>query len=139
MKFLKMLKSLFTPVPRIAPSDAFDAIRAGRALLVDVREPGEWQAGVAAEAVLLPLSDLTGGRKHWKAFLETVQARQVLLYCASGGRSALAARMLAGEGFLAANAGGLREWVAMGWPVVEPSDHRTSLRERKAGKRREKP
>lgn len=121
MPFLKTIKSLFNPVPRILPADAAEAVRSGHALLVDVREPGEWRSGVAERAVLLPLSDLTRGRKLWKAFLDTARDRDVLLYCASGGRSAIAARLLAGEGFRTANAGGLGEWAAAGWPVVTPA------------------
>lgn len=121
MPFLKTIKSLFNPVPRILPGDAAEAVRSGSALLVDVREPGEWRSGVAEQAVLLPLSDLTRGRKMWKTFLETARNRYVLLYCASGGRSAIAARLLAGEGFRTANAGGLHEWAAAGWPVVAPA------------------
>lgn len=46
--------------------------------------------------------------------------REILLYCASGGRSGLAARLLAQEGFQAHNTGGLTNWAAADWPVVPP-------------------
>ncbi len=85
-----------------------------------MREPAEWRGGVAAEAALLPLSDLTGAREHWRSFLEVAGSRMLLPYCASGGRSAIAARLLSGQGFRAANAGGFAEWKHAGWPVVEP-------------------
>ncbi len=120
MKFLQMIRSALTSAPRLAPLDCAARIRAGEAFLVDVREPDEWRGGVAQHARLLPLSDLTGARAQWTAFLAEAGARDVYLYCASGGRSGLAARMLAGEGFKTANTGGLGDWADAGWPVVKP-------------------
>ena len=120
MSLLQTIKALFTPAPRMQPAAGFARLRAGQALLVDVREPGEWAGGVARSATLLPLSDLTGRRTRWKDFLAGVGERELFLYCASGGRSGLAARLLAGEGFKAANAGGLGDWAAAGWAVEPP-------------------
>ncbi len=120
MSLLKSLKSMFTPAPRVSLADAAARVRSGDALLVDVREPSEWSAGVAKGAALLPLSDLGGARTRWKDFLARAGDREVLLYCASGMRSGSAARILAGEGFNAANTGGLADWVSSGWPVVKP-------------------
>lgn len=121
MSLLKSLKAMFTPAPRLAPSDVAAQVRAGHALLVDVREPAEWSGGVAQHATLLPLSDLTGARSRWKDYLARVGDRDVLLYCASGMRSGTAARILVQEGFKASNTGGLSGWASSGWPVVKPS------------------
>lgn len=121
MSLLKSLKSLLTPAPRIAPAEAAARVRSGHALLVDVREPAEWRGGVAQHAALLPLSDLTGARHHWRDFLAQAGGREVLVYCASGMRSGSAARILGGEGIRAANTGGLADWAAAGWPVVRPA------------------
>ena len=121
MNPLKMIRTLFTPAPSIAPLDCAHRIRAGEAVLVDVREPAEWSGGVAQQAVLLPFSDLTGQRTRWAPFLAGAAGREILVYCASGGRSNLAARLLAGEGFRAANTGGLADWANSGWPVVKPT------------------
>ena len=115
-----MMKSMFTPAPRVSPADAAARIRSGEALLVDVREPAEWSNGVAEHAALLPLSDLTGSRARWKAVLESAANREVLLYCASGMRSGSAARLLAAEGIRAANTGGLDDWAKAGWRIVRP-------------------
>jgi rhodanese-related sulfurtransferase len=117
MSLLTNLKALFTPAPRATPAECVARLHAGKALLVDVREPGEWAGGVARSAALLPLSDLTGPRAQWKKFLTDVADRELLLYCASGARSGMAARLLTTEGFRAANAGGLADWVAAGWPI----------------------
>jgi len=120
MNLLKMLKVLFTSAPRHAPSDCAARVRSGLAHLVDVREPGEWASGVAQTAKLLPLSDLTGARTQWNPFLIEANGREILLYCASGTRSGLAARVLASEGFRAANTGGLSGWLAAGWNKAKP-------------------
>ena len=120
MNLFKMLKSLFTSAPRLAPRECADRIRSGEALLIDVREPSEWSSGVAQHAVMLSFSDLTGCRTQWKPFLADKSGKELLLYCASGGRSGMAARILAGEGFRAANTGGIGDWVNAGWPVVKP-------------------
>lgn len=120
MSFFKMLKSLFQSAPRLAPADCAARVRAGDAILIDVREPAEWAGGYAASATLLPLSDLTGARTQWNKFLSTVGHREVLLYCASGGRSGLAARLLTAEGFRAANTGGLADWIGSGWQFAQP-------------------
>jgi rhodanese-related sulfurtransferase len=124
MSLLNSLKSLFTPAPRVDPSVAGPRIRSGDALLVDVREPGEWTAGVAEKAALLPLSDLTGARTQWRDFLAKAGGREVYVYCASGMRSARATQILTNEGFKAANAGGLRDLAAVGWKIVRPGKTR---------------
>ena len=95
-------------------------MRSKEALLVDVREPGEWASGVAKSARLLPLSDLTGKGSEWGPFLAGSTGREILLYCAAGGRAGLAARILASEGFRAHNTGGPKDWIASGWPVAKP-------------------
>jgi rhodanese-related sulfurtransferase len=124
MNLFKMLKALFTSAPRLAPLECAPRVRAGEAILIDVREPGEWSSGVAERAVLLSLTDLTGGRSQWKPFLTANSGKELLLYCASGGRSGMAARILTAEGFRTANTGGLGEWIDAGWPVVKPNKSR---------------
>lgn len=106
--------------PRVSPPDAAAQVQRGEAVLVDVREPDEWNSGVAAPALLLPLSDLQGSRARWKAALEEHRGRRILVYCRSGMRSAMAARTLRAEGFEAANAGSFGGWRGAGLPVRQP-------------------
>lgn len=120
MKLFRMFKSLFTTAPRCAPLECAHRVRAGEAILVDVREPGEWAEGVARSARMLALSDLTNARVHWQPFLQEAGDREILLYCASGARSGMAAKILTAEGFRAANTGGLGDWATAGWPIVKP-------------------
>lgn len=102
----------------ITPTDAAKRLDGGKAVLIDVREPGEWaDTGVAAPAVLLSLSDLQGSRENWKPFLEANAGKDLLLYCRSGNRSGVAARLLAKEGWTVFNAGAFKDWSAAGLPV----------------------
>lgn len=106
--------------PRISPAAALDAIEHHGAILIDVREPHEWTGGVAAPAVLLPLSDLRHGRKQWGPFLDQHRDRKLLLYCHSGMRSGGAATALRREGFDAINVGSLSTWTGAGLPTRRP-------------------
>ena len=92
-------------VPRMAPAEAAAQVKAGTAILIDVREPSEWESGVAAPAYLLPLSDLRAERTKWGHVLADAKDKQLLLYCRSGNRSGQAAALLAAEGFAVANVG----------------------------------
>jgi rhodanese-related sulfurtransferase len=124
MSLFKVIKSLFTSAPSLSPRECAARIRSGEAVLIDVREPGEWTSGVADQAALLPLGDLTGARTQWKPFLAAQAGKELLVYCAAGGRSGIAARILTSEGFRAANTGGFSDWVDSGWPVAKPGRKR---------------
>ncbi len=124
MSLLNSVLSLFPPpasgVRRVEPVEAARLVREDRAVLVDVREPAEWSGGVAAPAALLPLSDLTGGRRRWAPFLKRVGEREIILYCHSGARCRLVARILTTEGFRAASAGRLQDWAGANLPLSRP-------------------
>ncbi|WP_314220125.1 rhodanese-like domain-containing protein [Streptomyces zaehneri] len=86
------------------------------AVLLDVREPDEWQAGHAPGAVHLPLPRLAAGA----ALPAHAQARPVVVICRSGNRSRQAAEILAARGSQAVDViGGMREWADAGLPVVD--------------------
>ena len=112
----------------MSPADCASRIRNGEALLVDVREPAEWAGGVAESAKLLSFSDLNGPRAQWKQFLAEAKDREILLYCASGARSGMAARLLVSEGVRAANKGGIGDWLDAGWPMIKLSKSRSKAR-----------
>ena len=111
-------------VRKVEPDETARLVREKKAVLVDVREPGEWAGGFAQEAVLLSFSDLTGPRQQWRPFLNQVGDREIILYCRSGARSGTAARILAAEGFKTANGGSLRAWHRAGPAVCKPKDLR---------------
>ncbi len=95
-------------VPAIDPGGA-DAAAAG--MLLDVREPDEWAAGHAPDAVHIPLRNLQADQ------LPTDQP--IYCICRSGSRSAAAVQAMLGAGFDAVNVeGGMEAWAAAGLPVV---------------------
>lgn len=86
------------------------------ALLLDVREPEEWEAGHASEARHVPLGQLPDRMG------ELDRSVPIVVICRSGGRSAVATEWLATAGFDAANLiGGMQAWAQAG-QVVETDD-----------------
>lgn len=98
------------------------ACLAGEALVVDVREPAEFAQGHLPGAVNLPRGVLEFQiRAHPAIAGRTTgsSALPLLLYCLTGGRSALAADSLGQLGFedVRSLAGGLQAWRNAGLPV----------------------
>jgi rhodanese-related sulfurtransferase len=88
------------------PADRAAALaREGRLVLVDIRTPAEWsQTGVPAGAALAPLTEApqrvrAGFVEDIARIAEAAQGRPVALICRSGGRTALARRLLLAQGF----------------------------------------
>lgn len=102
----------------VSLDEARAAFEAGRALLVDIRESNEHATGVAAGAMLLPMSQL--GRRL--AELPTDPARPVLLICNTQNRSSRTLKALRerGYGHVRFVNGGMSEWARRGWPMVAP-------------------
>lgn len=97
---------------RVSPHQAATLLEEG-AILLDVREPYEWQSGHAPAARHIPLSQLT----HRIAQLPP--GRPIVTVCRSGHRSAQAAALLARQGAQVSNlAGGMHAWARAGLPVV---------------------
>ena len=94
-----------------------DAIRQGLSdgsiVLVDVREPNEWEAGHIPGSVLQPLSTFD------PAELPQEAGKRIVLSCRSGNRSLKAAALAHAVGIPvdAHYAGGFLDWVAQGAPV----------------------
>jgi DMSO/TMAO reductase YedYZ molybdopterin-dependent catalytic subunit/rhodanese-related sulfurtransferase len=99
-------------VPEVGARAAAALVEAG-ALLLDVREPGEWQAGHVAQALLLPMGQVARHRGGLP------QDRRIVVVCRSGGRSAAVAEALRAWGLDAVNlSGGMTAWGLAGLPVV---------------------
>jgi rhodanese-related sulfurtransferase len=107
------LKSLLAkPYATVGPAAAAAMADAG-AVLLDVREPHEWQAGHAPKARHIPLGQLA------RRAGELPRGRAVVTVCRSGARSARAAALLARDGRQVSNlAGGMRAWARAGLPLV---------------------
>ncbi|MBE0474428.1 rhodanese-like domain-containing protein [Rhodoferax sp.] len=106
-------------VQEIPVTDAEQAIREAD-VLVDVREADEFAAGHLAGAV-----HISRGMLEFKFSANpALQSRDLnmLLYCKTSGRAALAAAALHDMGYLNVRsiAGGFDAWVAAGKPVAKP-------------------
>lgn len=106
-------------VQEIQVAEAEQAIREAD-VLVDVREADEFAAGHLAGAV-----HISRGMLEFKFSANpALQARDlnVLLYCKTSGRAALAAAALHDMGYLNVKsmAGGFDAWAAAGKPVAKP-------------------
>ena len=101
--------------PRVGTAEATTLINREDALLVDVREPGEYGAGHALGAKNVPLARLDDGAND----LAKKKERPLVLYCDSGDRSAKAVAALRKQGFTRAVSlsGGLGAWQQAGLPV----------------------
>jgi len=106
-------------VQEIQVADAEQAIRDAD-VLVDVREADEFAAGHVAGAV-----HISRGMLEFKFSANpALQARDlnILLYCKTSGRAALAAAALHDMGYLNVRSitGGFDAWTAAGKPVAKP-------------------
>jgi len=108
-------------VPRITPAQAREKIAAGNALLVDVRDAPEVEkSGKAAGAVHIPR-----GMLEFRADPESpyhdqnfAKDKTVILYCGSGGRSALSGQALKEMGYGEVyNMGSFGDWTDSGGAV----------------------
>jgi rhodanese-related sulfurtransferase len=90
-------------------------LRAGEAVLVDVREVAEFAAERIPGALLSPLSTFD------PASLSGLRGKRVVVSCLAGGRSLRAAQALApvlGAANVVSLAGGIGAWKAAGLPIV---------------------
>lgn len=97
---------------------AREEFEAGRAVLIDIREPEEHATGVAAGAKLLPMRQLRQ-RLHE---IPTRADQPVLLICNTQNRSGATLRALREQGYghVRYVHGGMAEWARRGWPMVKP-------------------
>jgi rhodanese-related sulfurtransferase len=96
--------------PEVEPASVGELLDQG-AVLIDVREQYEWEAGHAPQAVHLPMGEIT---------LDNLpDARPLLVVCHVGGRSAAVTDALVRAEVEALNvAGGMAAWERSGLPVV---------------------
>lgn len=113
-------------IPELTVAQAREKLDQGQiGLLLDVREPVEWEKGHIPGAVLAPR-----GMLEWyadpttpyaKPELTTKRDAHIIVACASGGRSMLAAQTLQSMGYtnVVSMVGGFNEWSKQGFPIEE--------------------
>jgi rhodanese-related sulfurtransferase len=110
----QMLEAANAAVPKITSEQAADMIKNGNTLVVDVRDAPE----VAASGKIAGAVNVSRGMLEFRADPESSyhdknfdKGKTVILYCASGGRSALAGKLLKDMGYdKVYNVGGFKDW-----------------------------
>ncbi len=102
-------KPFLTPVKFINVDQASEYIKKksyDELTILDVRQPNEYEAGHIAGAKLIPLPDIIS------RFGELDSNKATVVYCAVGGRSRVAAQMIAAQGFsdVFNLSGGFKAW-----------------------------
>src|SRR3954452_12905161 len=128
----EIIRQIKNQIDEVDPSEVNSAIANGngsRPVLIDVRESDEWDAGHLPGAKHVP-------RGHLESRIEGAapdRNAHVVLYCASGNRSALAAhtlRELLGYENVESLTGGITLWKDRGYDVEVPRALTKEQRER---------
>jgi rhodanese-related sulfurtransferase len=123
MSVKQLMEAANAAVPRIAPAQAREMMAKDNTLVVDVRDAPEVEkSGKVAGAV-----NVSRGMLEFRADPESPyhdksfdKGKTVILYCASGGRSALAGKVLKDMGYdRVYNLGAFKEWAESGGPVAK--------------------
>lgn len=113
-------------VPKISAAEARSMIESGEAVAVDVRDSSEIRkSGKVPGALAIPRGTIEfKADPESPAHEEALQKdKPVILYCASGGRAALAGKTLKDFGYKKVfNLGGFKDWAEAGNPVEPVTD-----------------
>ena len=108
-------------VPKLSPTEAIEKMKSDNVLVVDVRDPSETkQTGTLQGAAnvsrgMLEFRADVDAATHYPAFQKD---KTILVYCASGGRAALAGKRLKDMGYSSVyNIGGFKELADAGLPT----------------------
>ena len=117
--FRDLLAQAKTQTTEIDTNEAASRITAGGVVVLDVREPDEYEQGALPDALHIP-------RGHLEAQIEgriVEKTAPVLVYCAGGVRSAFAAKTLQELGYtnVVSVAGGFGKWKDEGRPWRTPA------------------
>lgn len=103
----------------ISPEEAAQRAKKKGELLVDVRNPGEWESGIAKGAKTISLQDASMANKVYELADENLES-PIMVICRSGMRSSQAAKILLRAGFtnVANVRGGMMAWEASNLPTA---------------------
>jgi len=116
--FSELLQKVKREIKEISPQEAHQKVKSNSSVtLIDVREPEEWDGGVVPGALTIP-----------RGLLELQieddvpsRDREIIVYCAGGVRSALAAKALHQLGYknVASMTGGFNGWKNKALPIQQ--------------------
>ena len=117
--FRDLLAQAKSQITEIDTNEAASRIAGGGVIVLDVREPDEYEQGALPDALHIP-------RGHLEAQIEgriVEKTAPVLVYCAGGVRSAFAAKTLSELGYtnVVSVAGGFGKWKDEGRPWRTPA------------------
>jgi len=116
--YQQLVMAAYQQFPQVAPADLQARLSAGEQIVViDVREPEEFARGKIPGSYTIPR-----GLLEMQVDGRLPHDTTVVLYCAGGGRSALACRSLAEMGYEKVEnlEGGFQKWTGSGLPVEAP-------------------
>jgi rhodanese-related sulfurtransferase len=109
-------------IDQVSPQQAFDEVASGSVVLLDIREPVEWEIHIdGATQVPRGLLEWAADPTSPRHVAGLDPSQRVIVYCRSGTRAALAVQTLRCLGYMrVANLdGGINAWKAAGLPVTE--------------------
>ena len=121
----QLLEAANAAVPRLTPAEAREMIAKGNTLVLDVRDAPELaQSGKVAGALHVSRGMLEFRADPDSPYHDKNLSRDktVIVYCASGGRSALSGKLLKDMGYLHVyNLGAFKDWAESGGAVEGPA------------------
>ena len=122
----QLLEAANAVVPKVTPAQAREMMAKGNTLVVDVRDAPELEkSGKVAGAVHHSRGMLEFRADPKSPYYDKSFARDktIIVYCASGGRSALAGKVLRDMGYgQVYNMGAFKDWAESGGAVEKPID-----------------
>ena len=120
----QMMEAANAAVPRITPQEAKELIAKGNALVVDVRDAPE----VEKSGKVVGAAHVSRGMLEFRADPESPyhdkkfdKSKTIIVYCASGGRSALSGKALKDLGYTnVLNLGAFKDWAESGGAIEKP-------------------
>ena len=124
----QMMEAANTMVPKITPAEAREMIAKGNTLVVDVRDAPELEkSGKVAGAIHHSRGMLEFRADPDSPYYDAnfAKDKSIVVYCASGGRAALAGKVLKDMGYTHVyNLGAFKDWAESGGAVEKPNDVR---------------
>lgn len=120
----QMMEAANAVVPRVTPTEARELMAKGDTVVIDVRDAPEVEkTGKVAGAV-----NISRGMLEFRADPDSpyhdahlAKDKALILYCASGGRSALSGKLLKDMGYdRVYNLGAFKDWADSGGAVDKP-------------------
>lgn len=120
---IDLVKEAKKEIENLTPQQAMEELKDATATLIDIREEEELKTGKIGGAIHAPrgmlefYADVT--LPYYKKEFE--KEKRLILYCASGGRSALSVQTLKNMGFknIAHIDGGIKAWKEAGYAVIQ--------------------